>query len=164
MQYQLYPLYASDHRARLLGCDAEGFTNALARAEPTSSISVLGRYYNQNCAEYGYCAVLLLSGGYMVGRSRPKRAKVRSTKAQFAAGLAGIISETTRLWRKRHLGYDQTKYVVEQARLGLSCMISPACGIGTLQQPRYRQRAWRRDSRKHLPLYFSRQKINFRPN
>jgi integrase/recombinase XerD len=39
-----------------------------------------------------------------------------STKAQFAAGLADIISETTRLWRKHHLGYDQTKYVVEQAR------------------------------------------------
>jgi len=54
----------------------------------------------------------------MAGRSRPKRAKVRgnSIKAQFAAGLADIISETTRLWRKHHLGYDQTKYVVEQAR------------------------------------------------
>jgi integrase/recombinase XerD len=54
----------------------------------------------------------------MAGRNRPKRAKVRgnSTKAQFAAGLADIISETTRLWRKHHLGYDQTKYVVEQAR------------------------------------------------
>ena len=54
----------------------------------------------------------------MAGRNRPKHAKVRgnSTKAQFAAGLADIISETTRLWRKHHLGYDQTKYVVEQAR------------------------------------------------
>jgi hypothetical protein len=53
----------------------------------------------------------LLSGGYMAGRSRPKRAKVHgnSTKAQFAAGLADIISETTRLWRKHHLGYDQTQ-------------------------------------------------------
>jgi len=57
----------------------------------------------------------------MVGRNRPKRGKVRgnSTKAQFAPGLADIISETTRLWRKHHLGYDQTKYVVEQARCRL---------------------------------------------
>lgn len=54
----------------------------------------------------------------MARRNRPKREKVRgnSTKAQFVAGLADIISETTRLWRKHHLGYDQTKYVVEQAR------------------------------------------------
>src|SRR5215210_8796013 len=54
----------------------------------------------------------------MAGRSRPKRAKVRgnSTKAQFAPGLGDIVLETVRLWRKHHLGYDQTKYVVEQAR------------------------------------------------
>jgi hypothetical protein len=32
--------------------NAAVFTNPLARAEPTSSISVLGRHYNQNCAEY----------------------------------------------------------------------------------------------------------------
>ena len=31
-------------------------------------------------------------------------------------GLAEIVSETLRIWRKHHLGYDQTKYVVEQAR------------------------------------------------
>ena len=54
----------------------------------------------------------------MAGRSRPKRAKVRgnSTKTQSAPGLADIVLETARLWRKHHLGYDQTKYVVEQAR------------------------------------------------
>jgi integrase/recombinase XerD len=54
----------------------------------------------------------------MAGRSRSKRTKVRgnSTKAQFAPGLADIVLETVRLWRKHHLGYDQTKYVVEQAR------------------------------------------------
>jgi integrase/recombinase XerD len=40
----------------------------------------------------------------------------RPLKAQFPAGLAEIVSETVRLWRKHHLGYDQTKYVVEQAR------------------------------------------------
>ena len=54
----------------------------------------------------------------MAGRSRPKRAKARGKqpKAHFASGLAEIVSETVRLWRKHHLGYDQTKYVVEQAR------------------------------------------------
>src|ERR1700738_1387535 len=54
----------------------------------------------------------------MAGRSRPKGAKVRgnSTQAQFAPGLAYIVVETGRLGRKHPLGYDQTKYVVEQAR------------------------------------------------
>ncbi len=51
----------------------------------------------------------------------PKRPKVRGNqpKAHFGAGLAEIVSETVRIWRKHHLGYDQTKYVVEQARRGL---------------------------------------------
>lgn len=54
----------------------------------------------------------------MAGRSRPKRGKVRGKqpKAQFTPGLADIVLETVRLWRKHHLGYDQTKYVVEQVR------------------------------------------------
>ena len=30
--------------------------------------------------------------------------------------LAEIVLETVRLWRKHHLVYDQTKYVVKQAR------------------------------------------------
>ena len=54
----------------------------------------------------------------MARQSRSKRTKVRGNlpKAQFPAGLAAIVSETVRLWRKHHLGYDQTKYVVEQGR------------------------------------------------
>jgi integrase/recombinase XerD len=54
----------------------------------------------------------------MAGKGGQKRAKVRgdSGKAQFSSSLAEIISETVRIWRKHHLGYDQTKYVVEQAR------------------------------------------------
>jgi integrase/recombinase XerD len=54
----------------------------------------------------------------MARQNRSKRTKVRGNppKAQFPAGLAEVISETVRLWRKYHLGYDQTKYVVEQAR------------------------------------------------
>ncbi|MGC2657572.1 MAG: hypothetical protein WA324_06320 [Bryobacteraceae bacterium] len=51
----------------------------------------------------------------MAGRSRPKRGKVRGKqpKAHFASGLAEIVVETVRLWRKHHLGYGETKYVVE---------------------------------------------------
>jgi hypothetical protein len=54
----------------------------------------------------------------MAGRSRSNRAGVRGkpAKAQLSSELAEIVSDTARLWRKHHLGYDQTKYVVEQAR------------------------------------------------
>jgi hypothetical protein len=54
----------------------------------------------------------------MSRQNQSKHAKVRGnpSKAQFPAGLAEIVSETVRLWRKHHLGYDQTKYVVEQGR------------------------------------------------
>ena len=42
--------------------------------------------------------------------------KVRgySTTAQCHPDLAQVIVQTVRLWRKAHLGYDQSKYVVEQ--------------------------------------------------
>ena len=51
-------------------------------------------------------------------RSGAKRLTVRGKQAntQFSDGLGDVVEETTRLWRKNHLGYDQTKYVVEQAR------------------------------------------------
>jgi hypothetical protein len=54
----------------------------------------------------------------MAHRSSPNRAGVRGkpAKALFGTGLAEIVSETVRLWRKHHVGYYQTKYVVEQAR------------------------------------------------
>jgi len=54
----------------------------------------------------------------MAVRTRRNRAGVRGsrTKAQLSAALADVVLETTRLWRKHHLGYDQTKYVVEQTR------------------------------------------------
>ena len=54
----------------------------------------------------------------MASRSRQKRAGVRgnTAKAQSSSQLVEIVSDTVRLWRRHHLGYDQTKYVVEQAR------------------------------------------------
>jgi integrase/recombinase XerD len=44
----------------------------------------------------------------------------KRANAQFAEGMGNVVRETTRLWRKHHLGYDQTKYVVEQARRRLT--------------------------------------------
>src|SRR5262245_16371410 len=57
----------------------------------------------------------------MPHRSRTERRQVRGqhTNTHFDEGLADVVRETTRLWRKYHLGYDQTKYVVAQARRGL---------------------------------------------
>jgi integrase/recombinase XerD len=59
--------------------------------------------------------------------SPPKERKTRQRRGQTAkapshADLAGVIHQTTRLWRRHHLGYDQTKYVVERVRrqLGLT--------------------------------------------
>src|SRR5450631_1701727 len=54
----------------------------------------------------------------MAGKGGRKRSKLRGNpeKAQFPPSLAAIVSETVRMWRKHHLGYAQTKYVVEQAR------------------------------------------------
>ena len=53
----------------------------------------------------------------MAGRSGSRLEKVRGKKpkTQFASDLSETVSETVRLWRKHHLKYDQTKYVVEQA-------------------------------------------------
>ena len=47
---------------------------------------------------------------------KPRERRGQTAKAPSRADLADVIRETTRLWRKHHLGYDQTKYVVEQVR------------------------------------------------
>lgn len=44
------------------------------------------------------------------------RVRGQSTKAKSNRGLTGVIHETTKLWRKHHLSYDQTRYVIEQVR------------------------------------------------
>ena len=49
----------------------------------------------------------------------PKR-RGQTVKAQSDTGLAEVARATSRLWRKHHLSYDQTKYVVERARRALS--------------------------------------------
>jgi hypothetical protein len=54
--------------------------------------------------------------------SAPNGAKVRGhpPKAHSEIGLAAVIRDTARLWRKHGLGYDQTKYVVEHVRRQLA--------------------------------------------
>ena len=55
-------------------------------------------------------------------RRKPPEPRGQIAKAPSHADLAAVILQTTRLWRTHHLGYDQTKYVVEQVRrrLGLT--------------------------------------------
>jgi integrase/recombinase XerD len=52
---------------------------------------------------------------------KPRERRGQKAKAPSRADLAEVVRETSRLWRKHHLSYDQTKYVVEQVRrrLGL---------------------------------------------
>ena len=56
----------------------------------------------------------------MATPKRSRRGKLRGHIA-IPHSLDPVVQETFRLWRKHHLGYDQTKYVVEQLRrrLGL---------------------------------------------
>jgi len=51
----------------------------------------------------------------MATLKRSPRGKLRSQQAS-AYSLDDVVQETFRLWRKHHLGYDQTKYVVERVR------------------------------------------------
>jgi hypothetical protein len=48
--------------------------------------------------------------------AKPRKVRGKHTNTRFSDGLGDVVRETTRLWRKYHLGYYQTKYVVEQAR------------------------------------------------
>ena len=58
----------------------------------------------------------------MAAEKRVKRSQSRGRRAktQSSERLADVINETLRLWRKHHLGYDQTKYVVERVRRRLA--------------------------------------------
>jgi integrase/recombinase XerD len=49
-------------------------------------------------------------------RRKPPERRGQTAKAPTHADLTGVVRETARLWRKHHLGYDQTRYVVEQVR------------------------------------------------
>src|SRR4051812_24220490 len=71
--------------------------------------------------------------------SPPKRQNAPERRGQMAkasshADLAGVIRETVRLWRKHHLGYDQTKYVVEQVRRRRLDLTPPATRPRTVER------------------------------
>lgn len=42
--------------------------------------------------------------------------ELRGQNASAKKGLTEVIRETTRLWRKHHLSYDQSRYVIERVR------------------------------------------------
>jgi len=45
-------------------------------------------------------------------------------KANSQHGLTEVLRETTKLWRKHHLSYDQSRYVVAQVRSALQ-LVAP---------------------------------------
>jgi integrase/recombinase XerD len=68
-----------------------------------------------------------------MGRPKPSRSRELRSQKVNAQSLASVIQQTFRLWRKHHLGYDQAKYVVEEARRRLG-----------LEPPRARKRTVQR--------------------
>jgi integrase/recombinase XerD len=40
----------------------------------------------------------------------------QTTQAKSPQDLTEVLRETTKLWRKHHLSYDQSRYVVAQVR------------------------------------------------
>jgi hypothetical protein len=53
-------------------------------------------------------------------RSGAKRRKVRGkqTNTQFADGLGDVVRETTRLWRKHHLGMTRPNTLLNRCGAG----------------------------------------------
>jgi len=70
-----------------------------------------------------------------------KSDEVRDQKAstKSAGDLSELIRETTKLWRKYHLSYDQSKYVIERVRRELQ-----------LQAPKERRRTVARLDRREV--------------
>jgi integrase/recombinase XerD len=82
----------------------------------------------------------------MPGKRVANQTEVRghSATAQSHPHLAQVIVQTLRLWRKAHLGYDQTKYVVGQVRRRLH-----------LDPPRTRRRSVERLGRAEVERLIS---------
>src|SRR4029450_2576498 len=78
--------------------------------------------YSANRVNCRYCAEFCPGEVLMAAEKQVKRPQSRGERAktQSVAPLAEVIDETLRLWRKHHLGYDQTKYVVERVRRRLA--------------------------------------------
>jgi integrase/recombinase XerD len=76
--------------------------------------------------------------------ANPPKLRGHSAIAQSHPDLAQVIVQTVRLWRKAHLDYDQTKYVVEQVRRRLR-----------LDPPRTRRRSVERLDRAEVERLIS---------
>nr|MDQ3831614.1 tyrosine-type recombinase/integrase [Candidatus Tectomicrobia bacterium] len=48
-----------------------------------------------------------------------RRVRGQNTQAKSPPGLTEVLRATTKLWRKHHLSYDQSRYVVAQVRRAL---------------------------------------------
>jgi integrase/recombinase XerD len=55
---------------------------------------------------------------------KPSRVRSHTPKANSQHGLTEVLRETTKLWRKHHLSYDQSRYVVAQVRSALQ-LVAP---------------------------------------
>ena len=49
----------------------------------------------------------------------------QTTEAKSPQDMTEVLRETTKLWRKHHLSYDQSRYVVAQVRRTLQLSASP---------------------------------------
>jgi hypothetical protein len=72
---------------------------------------------NQNCAEYGYCALLLVTGASCGNAAAQNGAKgvVNRRTCNSPNGWPMSSEKPLGSGANNHLGYDQTNYVVEQA-------------------------------------------------
>ena len=104
-----------------------------AMASPTTPVQ--NPMVKTKLRRLAYCALIGHREASMSKTKRvdgPKR-RGQTAKAQSATGLAEVARATSRLWRKHHLSYDQSKYVVERARRTLF-----------LEPPRIRRRTVKR--------------------
>ena len=90
-------------------------------------------------------------------RNHRKAGKRRgqTAKAPSRTDLVGVVRQTAQLWRKGHLDYDQTKYVVEQVRrrLNLTPPVSRPRTVERLDRPEVERliaAAYRDGSRRGL--------------
>lgn len=66
-------------------------------------------------------------------RRKPSNPRGQEAKAPSRSGLAEVVRQTSLLWRKHHLDYDQTKYVVERVRRRLG-LAAPATRPRTVER------------------------------
>jgi integrase/recombinase XerD len=66
-------------------------------------------------------------------RRKPSNPRGQTAKAPSRGDLTAVIRATARLWRKHHLDYDRTKYVVEQVRRRLG-LAAPATRPRTVER------------------------------